>query len=85
MSSVEKQPDTTTPRVIARILLVDDTELNRDIIGSILSAAGYSVDLASDGGEAVEATWAKAYDLVLMDIEMPGMNGFEAAARNPRP
>lgn len=77
MSYVEPQE----PRLLARVLLVDDTELNRDIIGGILSAAGYAVDLASDGGEAVDATWSKAYDLVLMDIEMPGMNGFEAAAR----
>ena len=64
-----------------RILLVDDTALNREIIGRILEAGGYAVDLASDGETAVEATWSKAYDLVLMDIEMPGMNGFEAAAR----
>lgn len=64
-----------------RILLVDDTELNREIIGGILASAGYAVDLAGDGEEACNATWAKTYDLVLMDIEMPGMNGFEAAAR----
>ena len=65
----------------ARILLVDDTELNREIIGDILLSAGYEVDLASDGEEACNATWSRTYDLVLMDIEMPGMNGFEAAAR----
>ena len=75
MSDIE--PSETRPR----ILLVDDTALNREIIGRILEAAGYDVDLASNGEEAVEATWSKAYGLVLMDIEMPGMNGFEAAAR----
>ena len=70
----------TSPQT-GRILLVDDTELNREIIGGILESAGYEVDLASDGEEACNATWSKTYDLVLMDIEMPGMNGFEAAAR----
>lgn len=72
-------PEPSGPR--SRILLVDDTALIRDIVGRILEGGGYTVDLASDGEEAVEATWSKAYDLVLMDIEMPGMNGFEAAAR----
>ena len=77
MSYVDSQYLSPAPR----ILLVDDTELNREIIGAILESAGYTVDLASDGEQACAATWSKAYDLVLMDIEMPGMNGFEAAAR----
>ncbi len=65
----------------ARILLVDDTELNRDLVGAILVAAGFTVDVAGDGESAWELTWSKRYDLVLMDLEMPGMSGFEAAAR----
>ena len=65
----------------ARILLVDDTELNRDLVGAILVAAGFAVDVAADGETAWELTWSKRYDLVLMDLEMPGMSGFEAAAR----
>ncbi len=65
----------------ARILLVDDTELNRDLVGAILMAAGFAVDVAGDGETAWELTWSKRYDLVLMDLEMPGMSGFEAAAR----
>ena len=64
-----------------RILLVDDTEINRNIIGGILSAADFDVDYACNGEAAYEATWGTPYDLVLMDVEMPGMNGFEAAAR----
>ena len=65
----------------ARILLVDDTELNRDLVGAILMAAGFAVDVAGDGETAWELTWSQRYDLVLMDLEMPGMSGFEAAAR----
>lgn len=64
-----------------RILLVDDTEINRDIIGVILSAADFDVDFACNGEAAYEAAWGTPYDLILMDVEMPGMNGFEAAAR----
>ncbi len=71
----------TSAVVRPRILLVDDAELNREIFGGILTAADYDVDLADDGESACAATWTKPYDLVLMDIEMPGMNGFEAAAR----
>lgn len=77
MSELEQQPS----QPAARILLVDDTELNRDVFGRVLMAAGYAVDVASDGAEACEAAWSTSYDLVLMDIEMPGMSGFEAAAR----
>ena len=77
MLNSEMRPVPSRPR----ILLVDDTELNRDLIGGVLVAAGCEVDTAQDGEEAVAATWSRSYDLVLMDIEMPGMNGFEAAAR----
>ena len=65
----------------ARILLVDDTELNRDLVGAILMAAGFAVDVAGDGETAWELTWSKRYDLVLMDLDRPGMRGCEAAAR----
>ena len=65
----------------ARILLVDDTELNRDLVGAILTRAGFAVDVAADGESAWELTWSRRYDLVLMDLVMPGMSGFEAAAR----
>lgn len=65
----------------ARILLVDDTELSRDLVAAILERAGFVVDVADDGAAAWELTWSKRYDLVLMDLEMPGMSGYEAAAR----
>jgi len=65
----------------ARILLVDDLELNRDIAVALLTQAGHTVDIAADGAEAVAAVAAGNYDLVLMDVQMPVMDGFEATAK----
>jgi CheY-like chemotaxis protein len=65
----------------ARILLVDDLDVNRDIAEALLTQAGHSVDMAADGAEAVAAVVNNDYDLVLMDIQMPVMDGFEATAR----
>ncbi len=58
--------------------MVEDTILNQEVASEILSHAGMVVDIASNGLEAVEAVSNKAYDLVLMDIQMPVMGGFEA-------
>jgi signal transduction histidine kinase/DNA-binding NarL/FixJ family response regulator len=63
------------------ILVVDDNEINRTVARAKLGRLGYSVDLANDGSEAVEAVASKAYDIVFMDLQMPGMSGIEATAR----
>ncbi len=60
------------------ILICDDEEIMRDVLETILSAAGYKVDLAKTGEEAVELYAEKAYDVVLMDVSMPGMGGLSA-------
>ncbi len=65
----------------ARILLVDDLEVNRDIAVALLTQAGHVVDFAVDGASAVAAVAAQDYDLVLMDVQMPVMDGYEATAR----
>jgi signal transduction histidine kinase/DNA-binding response OmpR family regulator/integral membrane sensor domain MASE1 len=65
----------------ARILLVDDLDVNRDIAEALLTQAGHRVDMAANGAEAVAAVANGDYDLVLMDIQMPVMDGFEATAR----
>jgi CheY-like chemotaxis protein len=58
------------------ILLVDDYEVNRIIARKHLESVGYSVDVAADGSEAMDAIAAKRYDLILMDIEMPVLDGW---------
>lgn len=64
-----------------KILLVDDDELSRRMMGLLLSEKGYNYDTASNGVEALEAVQAKFYSLVLMDIQMPLMDGFEATSK----
>ena len=61
-----------------RILLADDLDLNRKLICDMLSLDGYVVDSVADGAAAVDAVKAKTYDLVLMDMIMPGMDGMDA-------
>ena len=63
-----------------RILVVDDVELNRTLIEAVLRGATYDVDSVEDGASALAALDAKPYDLVLMDLEMPGLHGHAAAA-----
>ncbi|WP_431299866.1 response regulator [Tabrizicola sp. BL-A-41-H6] len=63
-----------------RILLVDDNGTNRKLGQKMLERLGYAPDLAKDGAEAVAATADKKFDLVLMDVEMPVMDGVAACA-----
>lgn len=60
------------------ILVCDDEEIMRDVLDTILSGAGYKVDLARTGEEALEANSQKSYDVVLMDVSMPGIGGLTA-------
>jgi len=62
----------------ARILLVEDNPVNQMLAMSMLQKLGASADLAKDGAEAVEKATAGAYDLILMDIQMPRMDGLTA-------
>jgi signal transduction histidine kinase/DNA-binding response OmpR family regulator len=71
----------TAVRLPLSILLVDDNAMNRKVGLKVLNRLGYAPDLAEDGPQAISACTAKAYDLVLMDIEMPGMTGIEASRR----
>lgn len=62
------------------ILLVDDNQTNRKLGRKVLERLGYAAALAEDGAAAVAACAARRFDVVLMDIEMPEMNGLEACA-----
>ncbi|AWN52708.1 ATP-binding protein [Methylobacterium sp. 17Sr1-1] len=62
----------------ARLLLVEDVPINQDLARAVLESEGHSVDVAGDGAAAIEAVRAKPYDLVLMDVQMPGMDGITA-------
>jgi len=64
-----------------RVLLVDDSQTNRLLGVSILKKMGYDCDAVENGQQAVDAVREGAYGLVLMDIGMPGMDGFEATAQ----
>lgn len=60
------------------ILLVDDNQINQFVASEILKKSGCRVDLASNGFEAIEKIKSSAYDLIFMDIQMPGMDGITA-------
>jgi DNA-binding NtrC family response regulator len=60
------------------VLICDDEEIMRDVLETILSGAGYKVELAKTGEEAVEAYASRPFDVVLMDVSMPGMGGLTA-------
>lgn len=66
---------------ITHVLVVDDNETNRAIAARMLSRLGIAADSASDGESGVRAAGEAAYDLILMDISMPVMDGFEALRR----
>jgi len=64
-----------------RILVVEDQEDNRQIIRDLLSATDYEIMEAESGEQALEAVAKQRPDLILMDIQLPGMDGYEATRR----
>src|SRR5215471_7202709 len=69
------------PESAARILVVDDMPANVRLLEAILEPAGYSVLAASSGPEALERVMSELPDLVLLDVQMAGMNGYEVCRR----
>ena len=64
-----------------RILVVEDTEDNRQIVRDLLASAGYELIEAADGAAGVAMATVHKPDLILMDIQLPGMDGYEATRR----
>jgi two-component system, chemotaxis family, sensor kinase CheA len=77
-AEVEAEEAARPPR---RVLVIDDSLTTRMLEQSVLEAAGYEVDLAASAEEGLEKAQRSAYALFLVDLEMPGMNGFEFIAR----
>jgi CheY-like chemotaxis protein len=82
-AQAEASPETVLKRDYsdARILLADDDPDNRYITQSLLSDVWPNIDLATDGVEAVEMAGRSRYDIILLDMRMPRLDGLEAARR----
>ena len=66
---------------MAKILIVEDNEMNRDMLSRRLERRGYTIAIAVDGGAGVEKARTEAPDLILMDVSLPVMDGWEASRR----
>lgn len=78
---VPKRNDEAGPLGDAHILVAEDNEVNQLVIVSMLERLGVKVSVANDGIEAVNAVQSESFDLVLMDCQMPKMDGFEATEK----
>jgi DNA-binding response OmpR family regulator len=68
-----------TPR--ASLLVVDDNEANRDVLSRRLRLCNYAVEVAEDGKSALAMVEQSAFDLILLDVEMPGMSGIDVLSK----
>ena len=73
--------ETLRPVQGANILLVEDNEINQQVASEILEQAGFHVDIANHGQEALDRLETRAYDCVLMDVQMPVMDGYTATGK----
>ena len=73
--------ETAADKVGGRLLVVDDTEYNRDVLTRRLERRGYEVEAVEDGQAALDAVASQSYDLVLLDIMMPGIDGYAVLER----
>jgi len=78
--SVQRQPQQETQSRTADLLLAEDNPVNQKLAIRLLERLGYKVVLVENGLQAVAATDKKVFDLILMDVQMPEMGGFEATA-----
>ncbi|MFA5083091.1 MAG: response regulator [Hydrogenophilaceae bacterium] len=72
------EPVAQTLQADARLLLAEDNRINQEVAVELLTSLGLQVEIANDGAEALEKARNGRYDLILMDMQMPGMDGLEA-------
>jgi two-component system, sensor histidine kinase RpfC len=70
----------TVPRISRSVLVADDNRTNRNVLAAILESAGHTVTLVADGDEALEALEQGGFDILLLDVNMPRLNGIDAAS-----
>jgi PAS domain S-box-containing protein len=78
MPSSEPSTKPEAPRPALRVLLAEDNEFNQEFAMALLRKAGHQVDKVENGREAIAALQARDYDVVLMDVQMPELDGIEA-------
>ena len=75
---IEKIVENVSTKRSLKILIVEDNVTNQKILSSILKKKGHSCDIACDGNLAIDMFLGMKYDLILMDVQMPNMNGYDA-------
>jgi CheY-like chemotaxis protein len=70
-----------TPRILSRVLVVEDSRTQAAALGALLEEHGYSVTIARSGEEALDLVPQQTFDVVISDVVMPGIDGFELCRR----
>ena len=78
--SVQASEERSARRIL-NVLLVEDYKVNQRLTVAMLSKAGHQVSVANDGAEALERLTERTFDVVLMDLQMPGLDGFDTTRR----
>jgi two-component system, sensor histidine kinase len=74
-------PSMVKPQASCRLVIIDDNSDSREVIAMLLSSLGYQVSTAADGVSGIQTIFADAPDIAMIDIGLPGMNGYEVARR----
>ncbi|MGE0710540.1 MAG: response regulator [Planctomycetota bacterium] len=78
--SPDQDADPPPPDAPSRVLLAEDSPVNREVVRRLLELRGHAVVTAQDGRQAIEAAARERFDLILMDLQMPEVDGFQATA-----